>query len=653
MNTQHPLLPSYGQMLQEWTVAKVRAAATERQRALCAVRTRQDAERLVESTRRRISRVLGPLPDRTSLNTRTVGVTRHAAYRIEKVIFESRPGFPVTALVFVPEAKKNPLPAVLWSCGHTQNGKVGYAGVGRSLALQGYVAMVYDPIGQGERGQYAGVKEPFTPRHLGEEHMMLDNQLRLIGGFLGTWMAWDGIRALDVLMARDDVDAARVAIAGNSGGGTCTCYINVLDPRPAMVAPSCFVTRFANNIENECPQDGEQNPPGFLAAGLDMADYLIARAPRPTILLAQAFDFFDPRGTEQAYRDIRRIYRLLGCESNIELFVGPQGHGMHRENREAMVTFFNRRFGFRRAGREPDAQTEPEANLTCGLKWNNGKGPWTPAHVLIAAQAVSLAAGRRRLSPTRLKEAVCRTLGVCRPKIAPPYRRVGGLRLPGSEATAQVFPVETEPGIQALLYDLSGRQGCRLAGSGPARLYVPHIGVAEEIGRYTALMRAGGKSAFALDRRGCGLLAPQWCNEGNYQFFPSDPTYLHAAAGLMLNLPLPGRMVYDTLSVITLLVSSGYETVELTGRGCGSLIAAFAALLHPDVSRVTLFNAPRSLQELAAGPVMAWPLSHLPPRLLPCADLPDVYRALHSKRLRVLHTWDRRMRPEDESRNLR
>ena len=77
---------------------------------------------------------------------------------------------------------------------------------------------------------------------------------------------------------------------------TLTTWLSALDERFTMAAPSCVVTEFIYNLENEEPQDSEQCPPGLLAAGLDMADFFIAQVPRPRLLLGPARDFVDLGG---------------------------------------------------------------------------------------------------------------------------------------------------------------------------------------------------------------------------------------------------------------------------------------------------------------------------------------------------------------------
>jgi cephalosporin-C deacetylase-like acetyl esterase len=106
----------------------------------------------------------------------------------------------------------------------------------------GYVVLIFDPIGQGERLQYAHLEKPDRPGVEAEEHLRAGNQQFLVGDFFGAWRAWDGIRALDYLLTRPEVDPRHVGITGNAGGGTMTTWLCGLDPRWTMAAPGCFVT---------------------------------------------------------------------------------------------------------------------------------------------------------------------------------------------------------------------------------------------------------------------------------------------------------------------------------------------------------------------------------------------------------------------------
>src|SRR6185312_4374268 len=177
------------------------------------------------------ARCFGPLPPRTPLNARVTGSLERGAYRVEKVLFESRPGFPVAANLYLP-AGTGKRPAVVGACGHWPDGKAAlqYQAFAQGLARQGYVVLIFDPIGQGERLQYpdANLRGTLPPGGVAE-HLRAGAQMQLVGEFLGTWMAWDGIRALDYLLTRPEVDPTRVGVTGNSGGGTQTSWLCALD----------------------------------------------------------------------------------------------------------------------------------------------------------------------------------------------------------------------------------------------------------------------------------------------------------------------------------------------------------------------------------------------------------------------------------------
>src|SRR6476659_11290152 len=158
-------LNRFSRMVQEWFVDQVLAAEDKIKQRLAALKTKDDAEGYVRSVQQRVRESFGPEPERTPLNARVTGVVERDTYRIEKVIFESRPNFPITANLYVPTNRKLPLPGVVGSCGHSATGKAieTYQSFAQGLARLGYVMLIFDPIGQGERLQY--LNENLKPRH--------------------------------------------------------------------------------------------------------------------------------------------------------------------------------------------------------------------------------------------------------------------------------------------------------------------------------------------------------------------------------------------------------------------------------------------------------------------------------------------------------
>src|SRR5262249_385465 len=126
-----------------------------RARAVAAIRTRADAEKRKSLVREKMLALIGGLPEyRGPLNVRQFGAVDRGEYRIEKIVYDSLPNFHVTANVYVPSRGAKPFPAILMPVGHGRDGKGGSQQVAIGLALKGFIALAFDPIGQGERLQY-------------------------------------------------------------------------------------------------------------------------------------------------------------------------------------------------------------------------------------------------------------------------------------------------------------------------------------------------------------------------------------------------------------------------------------------------------------------------------------------------------------------
>ncbi|HVR70319.1 MAG TPA: acetylxylan esterase, partial [Vicinamibacteria bacterium] len=253
----------------------------DRRRAVFeAIRSEADLQGLRATLRARVIEIIGGLPEtKTPLNARVTGTVPMDGYRIEKVVFESLPGLHVTALLYVPDGPAGTKrPGVLVACGHSPDGKSfrNYQQISGELAKRGYVVLSWDPVGQGERSQFWDAARGRSRYNLVcGEHAVLGNLACLAGTSLVRYMVWDGMRALDYLLTRPEVDPARLAVTGTSGGGFQSLYLGALDERIGVVAPSCFVTslpmRMANRIFEDPDSDPEQDPFRLVSAGVDHA----------------------------------------------------------------------------------------------------------------------------------------------------------------------------------------------------------------------------------------------------------------------------------------------------------------------------------------------------------------------------------------------
>jgi dienelactone hydrolase len=315
-----------------------------------AVRTEADLRSLQATIRARVLEIIGGLPsERTPLDARVTGTVPMDGYRIEKVLFQSRPGLHVTALLYVPDGPAARRPAVLVACGHSPDGKSfrNYQEISGQLARRGYVVLSWDPVGQGERSQFWDAAAGRSRYNLVcGEHAVLGNLACLAGSSLVRYMVWDGMRALDYLLTRPEVDPARVAVTGTSGGGFQSLYLGALDERISVVAPSCFVTslpmRMANRIFEDPDSDPEQDPYGLVSAGVDHAGLLLLVYPRPFVVAAAVNDFFPIEGARKTFREVAALYARLGKGDRVSLAEGVHGHMYSPENRRAAFAVLDR-----------------------------------------------------------------------------------------------------------------------------------------------------------------------------------------------------------------------------------------------------------------------------------------------------------------------
>jgi len=307
---------------------------------------RTTPEQIAEYQKRLRSKFLeaiGDLPRRTPLKPRITGVVRRDGYKVEKVIFESQPRHYVSAVLFLPDSEehKPPYPGVLVPCGHSRNGKASdsYQTMGALLALNGMAALVFDPIDQGERNQMLSQ----LPELWGTKaHTMVGVGSTLLGRNTAWFEIWDGMRGIDYLQSRPEVDPTRIGCTGNSGGGTQTSYLMSLDDRIIAAAPSCYITSFDRLLSTIGPQDAEQNIFGQLAFGMDHADYLMMRAPTPIIICAATKDFFDIQGTWDSFRYAKRLYSRMGFAERIDLLENDAPHNYNRLQRQSVARWMAR-----------------------------------------------------------------------------------------------------------------------------------------------------------------------------------------------------------------------------------------------------------------------------------------------------------------------
>jgi cephalosporin-C deacetylase-like acetyl esterase len=335
-----------GDMMKTYLLAFLNKAQAEWRRQYEERKTPEQISAYQARLRSRFVDAIGGFPERTPLNVRVVGTVTRPGYRVEKVLFDSQSSHSVTAALFLPDPERHrpPYPGVIVPCGHSANGKAMdvYQRACALAALNGIAALIFDPIDQGERHQLIE-KNPKARLAGTAGHNMVAAGSILLGRSTARWEIWDGMRSIDYLQSRSDIDPRRIGCMGNSGGGTQTAYLMALDDRIAAASPSCYLcSLYGRLIRNYEPQDSEQNIFGQLAWGMDHADYVMMRAPRPTLMCTATRDFFNITDAWAAFRDAKRLYTRMGFPERVSLIEADESHGYSLHLRQGAVRWMMR-----------------------------------------------------------------------------------------------------------------------------------------------------------------------------------------------------------------------------------------------------------------------------------------------------------------------
>ncbi|MCC6444797.1 MAG: acetylxylan esterase [Armatimonadetes bacterium] len=584
---------------------------------------RQDAERESlttvaafeahrEKVRAAFLKALGGLPqERTPLNARCTGKIERPGFVIEKIIYESQPGFYVTSALYLPAKAEGPLAAVIFVHGHADTGKsyANYQRVCTDLVNNGFAVFAVDPPGQGERFQYYDI-DP-DRRKMGGctgEHTYAGLQYTLTGSSIARHFIWDAMRGLDYLAARPEIDIARVGVTGNSGGGLQTSFLMLAEPRFAAAIPCTFPMTLESYLKTGQPQDSEQIVPGCFLHGPDHHHFLTGLAPRPVMVGAVAWDFFPIEGTLEAVERARRIYRLYGKEDLVDIAIAPSRHEYAPPLRQAAVNWFRAHL----QGATPDFVTGtpdplPESALHC-----------TPSGQILDAlpeSKTTFALNREYLSqlfPARkklasdagrqahreaMRQAAAESLGLPEGRDRAIYPRVI------AETRAEGYAVEkiyffSAPDIAVSGVMIHPKEGVAVRQTDLALLENGTADIPERKAWLEAWL-AEGIRLFVFDVRGVGGVASRPITPGD-----PDDTHAHefrlACDAMMLGLSTMGLRVFDALRGYDYLrTRKDVGKIGIRGVGTGALYAFFAAVLEGGFSGAAFEDMLYSYRALA------------------------------------------------------
>jgi len=294
------------------------------------IETVEQFEQWREHVRRAFLDGIGGLPQANCpLEIDCRGELQVEGVTIRRLLYQSLPGWYVTANMYVPDELTTPSAAVLFVCGHHQQAATTpeYQNVCQHMARNGLVVLAIDPLGQGERLQY-------FDRELGQElipastheHCYEGVQCWWLGQSLARYFLHDAMRGVDLLQSLPEVDPDRIGVTGNSGGGTQTTMMMLGDPRIAAAVPVTFIMHRRDYLWTGQAQDAEQIYPGTSAASIDHDDYLTVMAPKPVMVGSVAYDYFPLEGAKYSLERARRIYELFDAGDKLKLEVDLSQH---------------------------------------------------------------------------------------------------------------------------------------------------------------------------------------------------------------------------------------------------------------------------------------------------------------------------------------
>jgi cephalosporin-C deacetylase-like acetyl esterase len=604
------------------------------------LRTASDVASRNDFVREKMRLMLGPAPERVPLQARVTGAVRRPGYRIENVRFQSRPDFWITANLYVPEgAAGGPMPAIVSPCGHYETARMypDYQFAYQNLARAGFVVLAYDPMGQGERRHFLDPRTGETEAGMRAtiEHSLAGQLLMLVGESAAGWHVWDGMRAVDYLVSRPEVDAGRIGCAGHSGGGTVTLMLGAVEPRikAAVVNEGGTMHRWPVDLARIGPSDVEQNLFPGASYGIDACDVHVAIAPRPLLVLIENYTAEFNRTAEH----IRRRFEQLGAAERFRTEEAVDDHAWTYRLRQATTDWFCRWFlGHGGPEREPAVVAESRDTLRVAPV---GGGTGRDVFSLLRERAARVPG--RAVSAERLRELLRLE---SQPGVPLSERRLAVTGRKGYTIERSEFLSEAGVYIPVSLF---------VADGGSARAPVLFL---DEAGRNAKAREGGpfeqialkGQPVMAVDLRGIGetRIGREGGGGGGFTHVFNAETAASYMAWYM-DRSLFGMRVGDVMRCVDYMLARwpGDQRVKTVGVGMGGLWALFAAALDRRIESVVAIGALASYRMLAEADRYLHGADILVPGLLREFDLPEIVAAIAPRAVTIAGPVDAMKRP--------
>jgi cephalosporin-C deacetylase-like acetyl esterase len=639
--------------------AKMNEARARRLGELGAMQTEAAVRARIEKIRSTVWRLIGGPFEKTPLKPQIVGTIDRGAYRIEKVIFESRPEVFVTANLYIPNGHRPPYPGIIHPLGHAENGKelYTYQYLCQTLARKGYMVLPFDPFGQGERQQYLDARSGKSLYGPTGEHDEAGRPMLLFGSQFAQYRVWDGIRALDYLLSRPEVDPERVGCTGQSGGGTMTMYLATLEPRIKVAVESDGNSENVAGPSYAPPgavDDAEQDLVGSLPEGIDRGDLLLAFAPKPLLVLYSQADSgftYSPtyvQGTKEAYKEVQTAYKLMGAAYKVSLFGSPLPHSYDYFNRREAYRWFNRWLGNPEWGTEEAEfdESAPDAlNCTSTGQVRTSLGGRSVVQLNVD--------GFRMLAPVNsttndVKAFRERAQGTLKELLALPTQRTPlNSRIISSDLWREdmaidEFTLDSEPLVRVTGWFLRPAKG---DSPFPTIVYVSEGNrnqVVQETSDISDLVRKGF-AVCAVDLRGLGASIPHYPAAGPvyYEGMPLHERY--AWACFVLGKPVLGQRVWDFLRCLDYLQSRrevDQNRIHGLGERSAALVVLLSGVLDDRLHSILLDSPLATYQSVIESEAYSLELSWFLYGILKHFDIPNLVGCLAPRPCWILNAAD-------------
>jgi dienelactone hydrolase len=529
---------------------------------------------------------LWPLPEKTPLHATITGTLDRGDYVVDKLHYQSRPGLYVTANLYRPAKIEGGarLPGILYVCGHSSRGRNGnktaFQSHGIWFARHGYVCLMVDTLQLGEipgihhgtyrEGRWWWLSRGYTPA--GVE-------------------CWNGVRGIDYLISRPDIDPERIGVTGISGGGAATFWVAAADERAKVAIPVSGMADLLSYIPNRvinghCDCMFLYNTyqwPWTRIAGLV--------APRPLLFVNSDADAIFPMdANERVINRLERLYSLFGASDLVDSFVSIGGHAYRKDIRQATFRFLNTHLK-----NDPRPVLDSEVDLVTGPR--EEIHPIAPEHLRVFPQDSDV--------PTDALNGRIDQEFVPRAKVEVPKEGQfeswkEGLMATLRRRTFHHFP-ERIPAAQIVTTE-AGPEAYTLMTETNVSIRLRHIKSPDHAER--VLLIISGTNTLASTPEWVSRLIAQndavyICEPrgiGDTRWTRKNPPNSIERSHYLLGRTVESGRVWDIAATARYLrtIHTKPDSIYVLGEAAAGVLAAYAALLEPDIAGLFVRESPGS-----------------------------------------------------------